>query len=542
MGNANGKEKHRHGRGSHAASSGTTQAPSERPRSASDGTLSNSGDGDLLSSQSRTASNPPRPSTQSAQRTSDAPPSSSTRSSTRSSGRRSATSRRSAVQAGGIERGQEAVEDATQQSYWHMVRNGYEQMVNLFIRPPRAQYEVSELGPTTFNFCGRNFERTDFEVPVLRKPSKVPLQIRCSHWHPSAADRPAAALPCLIYLHGNSSCRLEALSILRCVLTTGATVVAIDCIGCGLSDGEYITLGYYERDDVHAVIDYLRRTESVSAVALWGRSMGAVTALLHADRDPSIAGIIVDSAFASLDMLVHEVVEHGRREGYTIPTLAVKIVMRFIRSSVWKRAHFELRELSPIDHVDKSFIPALFVAAHKDSFIRPHHSDALFAKYAGDKNLIKVQGDHNSVRPQYLLESIGIFLQTVMCITDETWQLHDPFATSSLPWSQEAQMLTRLFAASLESHEFESLPQQAWACPLCTFINPAHTANCALCESPFDAPLHQVEDDKGDDEDEEDGVTEAVNDTTATRPDEIELVEGQDQAPDKQAPPTVLEF
>lgn len=28
-------------------------------------------------------------------------------------------------------------------------------------------------------------------------------------------------------------------------------------------------------------------------IGLWGRSMGAVTALLHGDRDPSIAGMVV---------------------------------------------------------------------------------------------------------------------------------------------------------------------------------------------------------------------------------------------------------
>jgi len=33
---------------------------------------------------------------------------------------------------------------------------------------------------------------------------------------------------------------------------------------------------------------------------MWGRSMGAATALLHANRDPSIAGMVLDSAFADL--------------------------------------------------------------------------------------------------------------------------------------------------------------------------------------------------------------------------------------------------
>lgn len=39
--------------------------------------------------------------------------------------------------------------------------------------------------------------------------------------------------------------------------------------------------------------------------------------------------------------------------------------------------------------VGQSFIPALFGHATEDTFILMHHSEALHAAYAGDKNLIK---------------------------------------------------------------------------------------------------------------------------------------------------------
>ena len=34
--------------------------------------------------------------------------------------------------------------------------------------------------------------------------------------------------------------------------------------------------------------------------------MGAVTALMHADRDPSIGGMVIDSAFTNLRKLAEE--------------------------------------------------------------------------------------------------------------------------------------------------------------------------------------------------------------------------------------------
>jgi dienelactone hydrolase len=44
---------------------------------------------------------------------------------------------------------------------------------------------------------------------------------------------------------------------------------------------------------IKRVIEYLRDTGKTSTIALWGRSMGAATALLHGERDPSIAGQIL---------------------------------------------------------------------------------------------------------------------------------------------------------------------------------------------------------------------------------------------------------
>jgi hypothetical protein len=101
--------------------------------------------------------------------------------------------------------------------------------------------------------------------------------------------------------------------------------------------------------------------------------MGAATALLHGERDPSIAGMILDSAFADLQMLAEEMVEKGRQSGLIAPSFIVKIAIRMIRGSVLKTAAFDIRQLSPIEHADRCFIPTMFVAAAGDEFVPPHH-------------------------------------------------------------------------------------------------------------------------------------------------------------------------
>ena len=77
-------------------------------------------------------------------------------------------------------------------------------------------------------------------------------------------------------------------------------LIAFDFAGCGLSEGEYITLGYNEREDVYSVVNYARTEFRVTNVILWGRSMGAATSLLYTAKYGGVKAIISDNSYADL--------------------------------------------------------------------------------------------------------------------------------------------------------------------------------------------------------------------------------------------------
>ena len=287
---------------------------------------------------------------------------------------------------------------------------------------------MEALGPPSFNFCGKRFTRTDFTLKTKRS-----YNLECSHWEP--VERVTDRIPVIIYMHGNSSARVEVIPQLSYLLSLGLAVFAFDFAGSGKSDGEYVSLGYYEREDLSCIVAHLRATNVVSTIALWGRSMGAATALMFGDRDPSIACMILDSSFADLSQLAEEMVEKGRDQGVIVPTFVVGVALRMIQGSVKKQAGFNIKHISPIAHADKCFIPALFVAGEHDDFIKKHHSEAIYEKYAGDKNLIIVEGDHNSPRPKFMFDSASIFLQTCLQIPN-VWALPVPPSMNLLcpPW------------------------------------------------------------------------------------------------------------
>lgn len=284
----------------------------------------------------------------------------------------------------------------------------YNDMWRAIIRPPRDQYTIEQLGPSEFLFKTQRYRRRDFDLLNDRG-----LRIECSHFEP--VDRNGqysmTPYPCVIYLHGNCSSRLEAVhcGCLRVLLPLSISVLCFDFSGSGLSEGEYVSLGWHERDDLRHIVAHLRGLGRVSTIGLWGRSMGAVTACMFVDDDPSIAGLVVDSPFSSLRRLAEELA--GDFVGWKVPKLILQPALSMVRSTIQAKAEFDLDNVEPIRHCKSSFAPALFIAAKDDCFIRPHHAKNMHDVYAGDKNFILVEGNHNTTRPEFLHDSITFFFR-----------------------------------------------------------------------------------------------------------------------------------
>ena len=103
----------------------------------------------------------------------------------------------------------------------------YDLIWKAIIRPPRAVYDkqslgtrASHLGPTVFRKKGMKVQRTDVELT-----NKRGYKLVGSHYEPYI--KPCRQLPCVIYLHGNSSCQLEAYPPLNPANTASAPSFAM---------------------------------------------------------------------------------------------------------------------------------------------------------------------------------------------------------------------------------------------------------------------------------------------------------------------------
>lgn len=291
-----------------------------------------------------------------------------------------------------------------------------EQLVNFIIRPPRADYSPkNDLLDQEFMLKGRWFQRRDLEV--INGRGNV---LQCSHYIPIEIPD-GKTLPCVIYCHGNSGCRADASEAAIILLPSNITVFTLDFSGSGLSEGEHVTLGWNEKDDLKAVVNHLRTDGNVSCIGLWGRSMGAVTSLMYGAEDPSIAGMVLDSPFSNLVELMMELVDTYK---YPLPKFTVKLAIQHMRKVIKKKASFDIMDLDTIQAAKCCFVPVLFGHATDDDFIHPRHSDLLHESYVGDKNIIKFDGDHNSPRPQFYFDSITIFFHNVLNPPKDVYDEH----------------------------------------------------------------------------------------------------------------------
>ena len=288
----------------------------------------------------------------------------------------------------------------------------YDDLWKALIRPNRDIYKKEDLGPMKFEINDKCYKRTDLEL--LNKKSQ---KIMCSFWEPFDEERESPLLPCVIYLHGNSSSRCEAYQDISYLLNRNITVFAFDFCGCGQSDGEYISLGYYEKKDVHCVVEYLLKSKKVSKIGLWGRSMGAVTAIMYANEHPSlIDAMVLDSGFYSLKILINELIFSKIK----LPKFIFDKLLNMVKETVKEKAHFDLDTIEPYIFAKNCLVPAFFCHGNEDDFVLPHHSQDLFNEYKGkDKYIEFAKGGHNSSRPRKLIINICNFLKRHLKNDDE---------------------------------------------------------------------------------------------------------------------------
>lgn len=152
------------------------------------------------------------------------------------------------------------------------------------------------------------------------------------------------------------------------VIKMGLSFCSFDFAGCGNSQGNSISFGANEKNDVYVVVQELRQKFGIKKIILWGRSMGSACAVKYCQlaqkntfitKRVSIIGMILDSCFRSFSKLA---VQIGHKQS-DIPQLLVKAGFYIIRGTLEEKGQFKTEDLELEDFISTIDVPVIFLTS-----------------------------------------------------------------------------------------------------------------------------------------------------------------------------------
>jgi len=188
----------------------------------------------------------------------------------------------------------------------------------------------------------------------------------------------------------------------------GFTVVLPDLRGTGKSAPENVTIGWEERKDVIACVDFLRK-RGVQHVGVNGISLGASAIAYSFNEDPQYDFVVLESCYDTLDHAWR-----NRLAMFNVPHALTWPIRWFSEARIGQTT----AKMAPILYLDRCTAPTLVVAGDSEVELKMEETRSIFdAVAAQDKRLhFFVGGHHEDFLGRYEVEfkaTLGGFLDEV---------------------------------------------------------------------------------------------------------------------------------
>ena len=214
--------------------------------------------------------------------------------------------------------------------------------------------------------------------------------------------------PAVITTHGYSTNRSDIIVRTVAVAKAGFVAFTFDWRRCGESEGEASTGGVAERMDIRAAVNTLTQQHEIdpTRIAIYGFSMGAVMAILHAADDKRIKAVAADSPYVNMKEITRQII----RSMFIPPNI-------FMASSA---AAFKRKFGAPMESIDVAAAaarisprPLLILKGEKDRVVPPWHPQAVFDAALEPKRIeINPNGGHfDNASPETLAGVVIPFLR-----------------------------------------------------------------------------------------------------------------------------------
>ena len=190
-----------------------------------------------------------------------------------------------------------------------------------------------------------------------------------------------------IIVHGYGGQGLDMGNYAQNFYQKGYNVLVVDLRGSGLSEGDYLGMGWIDRLDILEWINYLIEKDENCEIILFGVSMGASTVMMTSGEDlpKNVKLAIEDCGYTSVwnefEYQLEKIFNLNSFPFLNMASLVTKI-----------RAGYFLSEASATKKLEKTKIPILFIHGDRDDFVPSYMVKENYKSTSGKKELLIVKG------------------------------------------------------------------------------------------------------------------------------------------------------
>lgn len=213
-------------------------------------------------------------------------------------------------------------------------------------------------------------------------------------------------------IHGMGGTKETLAPLMEGFLEKGFDIIAYDQRNSGENQKEYNTFGVLESRDALAVLNYIAPAYKGGKVALWGESMGALTAVLAAgEDDSSIDCLILDSPVSDGGVMIeNEMASIAESQNISVEYLSAA-------GSLYSKLKIgvSFKDMDGVRAMKKVSKPVLITNSNDDKLTPPSMAKELFSAVSHDqKEMETVTGYKHATYPyrknDEYMKTVGGFL------------------------------------------------------------------------------------------------------------------------------------
>ena len=190
----------------------------------------------------------------------------------------------------------------------------------------------------------------------------------------------------VITVHGYTSEGINMSTYAKKYYDMGYNVLIPDLRSHGLSEGDYIGMGWDDRFDIISWINHILDEDYNAEIVLHGISMGAATVSMTSGEElpPNVKAIIADCGYTS----VWDEFAYQLDDLFSLPEFPIMNISSLVAQI---RAGYSLGEASSIEQVKKSQTPILYIHGDQDDFVPYFMMEELYNATSSEKEMLTIK-------------------------------------------------------------------------------------------------------------------------------------------------------